>query len=258
MSRSVPFLLASWLGAQAQAQPVLFDIDNAPLFSALPLDLTVDGITAHLSATSQGFSIQLANALGFTPAGFGGNCVYPSSVYAADLLISFSAPMTGFSILYAPEEYACDSSATMRVTAYLDSTWIGTATTNAVAGTWPSEILQITTARPFNRVVVHYDQPPATGGDWGPIFMADNMTVIAAPPPLVLQNPVLLPNGIVKLYFTHLPGGTYSIWATSDPATPSANWSLLGAPAEVSPGHYQFDDLLAPGNSQRFYCVQSP
>jgi len=32
----------------------------------------------------------------------------------------------------------------------------------------------------------------------------------------------------------------------------------LGAPAEIYPGHYHFADLLAPGNSQRFYCVSSP
>src|SRR5215831_2799116 len=67
--------------------------------------------------------------------------IYPDSVYAADLLISFSPAITAFSILYAPEEYACDSSATMRVTAYYNGGLARTATTNAVAGTWPSETL---------------------------------------------------------------------------------------------------------------------
>ncbi len=55
----------------------------------------------------------------------------------ADLIVDFSTPLTDFSILYAPEEYACDSSATMRVTAYLNGALVGTATTNAQAGTWP-------------------------------------------------------------------------------------------------------------------------
>ncbi len=31
----------------------------------------------------------------------------------------------------------------------------------------------------FNSVVVHYDSPPPTGGDYGPIFVADNMLVTA-------------------------------------------------------------------------------
>jgi hypothetical protein len=32
----------------------------------------------------------------------------------------------------------------------------------------------------FDTVVVHYDAPPPTGGDWGPIFMADYMVVTIA------------------------------------------------------------------------------
>jgi len=56
----------------------------------------------------------------------------------------------------------------MRVTAYIDGILIGTATTNAQAGTWPSEILRFTSTQSFNSVVVHYDKPPVTGGDWGP------------------------------------------------------------------------------------------
>jgi hypothetical protein len=169
--------------AAAQGQAILFDFDNAPLHTSLPLDVTVSGITAHLSATGQGFSIQEANALGFTPAGFSGYCIYPNSVFAADLLVGFTTSIDDFSILYAPEEYATDSSATMRVTAYMNSTLIGTATATAEPGTWPSQTLRITTAQPFNRVVVHYDSPPPTGGDWGPIFMADNMRITPVPEP---------------------------------------------------------------------------
>jgi hypothetical protein len=155
-----------------------FDFDNAPVHTGLPLDVLSGGYTAHLSATGQGFSIQPANSLGFTPVGFSGLCVYPNSVYGADLIVDFPrATLTAFSILYSPEEYACDSSATMRVTAYMSSTFVGTATATAVAGTWPTAILGIGTAQGFNRVVVHYDSPPPTGGDWGPVFLADNMAI---------------------------------------------------------------------------------
>jgi len=162
----------------AEAQSVLFDFDSAPLFTPLPLDVSVGSLTAHLSATGEGYSIQRADTLGFTPAGFAGNSIYPSSVFAADLLVSFSEVLTDFSIMFAPEEYACDSSATMRVTAYMGTTFVATATATApVPGTWPTGVLSITAPQGFDNVVVHYDSPPPTGGDWGPIFMADNMSV---------------------------------------------------------------------------------
>ena len=32
----------------------------------------------------------------------------------------------------------------------------------------------------FNSVVAHYDSPPPTGGDFGEIFVADNMIVTAS------------------------------------------------------------------------------
>jgi hypothetical protein len=173
------FLAAAGLCAPATAQAVLFDFDNAPLYSPLPITLTVGGITAQFSATGHGFSIQWANTMGFTPVGFAGLCIYPSSVFPADLLVSFApAVLTDFSILYAPEEYGCDSSATTRVTAYMSGTYVGTNTTTAYPpGTWPTGTLTFSSPQGFNSVVVHYDSPPPTGGDWGPIFMADNMNV---------------------------------------------------------------------------------
>ncbi len=174
-------LVAMVFAVPAMAQTVLFDFDNAPLYAPLPLDLTVQGITAHFSATGQGYSIQQANTMGFTPQGFAGYCIYPSSIYLSDLLISFSVTLTDFSIMYAPEEYGCDSSATLRVTAYMNGAYVGTNTTTAYPpGTWPTGTLTFSSAQGFNSVVVHYDAPPPTGGDWGPIFMADNMYVTQA------------------------------------------------------------------------------
>jgi hypothetical protein len=164
------------------AQPVLFDFDNAPAHSPLPIDVSAGGVTAHLSATGPGYSIQAAGTMGFTPAGFGGNCIYPSSVYAADLLIGFSREMTSFSIMYSPQELGCDDSARMRVTAYLNGLLAGTATTTApMPGTWPTGTLSIGSAAGFNSVVVHYDARPPTCQDYGPIFLADNMSVTPKP-----------------------------------------------------------------------------
>ena len=169
------------------ARGEFFSFDNAPRYTPLPVDVTVDGLTAHLSATGDGFSIQAANVLGFTPAGFSGNCIYPSSVYGADLLVGFSKTLTDFSILYSPEEYACDSSARMRVTAYMNGVYVGTNTMVAdPPGTWPTATLSFSSMQGFNSVVVHYDAGPPTGGDWGPVFMADNMSVTSVPEPSTL------------------------------------------------------------------------
>jgi len=257
--RLLIFALAALGGSlRLQGQTVLFDFENAPVHTSLPLSLTVGRVTARFSASGQGFSIQPANSMGFTPAGFSGNCIYPNGVYAADLLVSFSTPLTDFSILYAPQELACDSSATMRVTAYLDDALIGTATTNAQPSTWPSEFLRFSSAQTFNYVVVHYDKAPVTGGDYGPIFMADNMQVTAAPPPILLVEATMLPNGAFQFAFTNAPGGRFSVLVSTNPVTPLTSWTALGGVAEISPGQYQFTDSQATNWPSRFYRVTGP
>lgn len=174
---------------EAAAQSVLFDFDNAPLHSPLPIDLTVGGLTAHFSASPSyyNYSVQTADVLGFTPVGFAGYCIYPNTIYACDLLISFNQTLTAASILYAPEEYATDSSCTMRITAYLGTTFVGTNTyTIPEPGTWPTGTLSFSSSQAFNNVVIHYDRAPITGGDYGPIFMADNLMVTVAQIPTPL------------------------------------------------------------------------
>lgn len=176
----VAFLVVTGIAGSrliAQSTPVLFDFDTAPIHSSLPLTLTSDGLTAQFTATGNGFSIQPADTLGFTPVGFSGLCIYPNSVFAADLLISFDQPLSDISILYAPEEYATDASATLKISAYLDSTLVGFATHNNEPGTWPSGTLSFSSTNAFNNVVIHYAAPPVGGGDYGPIFMADNLVV---------------------------------------------------------------------------------
>lgn len=256
MTLKALLLLSSSLILRVQAQNTLFDFEDAPAHTSLPLQLSSAGVTAQFSSTGQGFSIQSASTMGFTPAGFSGNCIYPNSVYAADLWVSFSAALTDFSILYAPQELACDSSATMRATAYMDGIKIGSTTTNAQAGTWPSEILRFTSAQNFNRVVVHYETPPVTGGDWGPIFMADNMRITVAPAPIVLQ-PTLLTDGSFQLVFAHTPGLSPTVLGSTDPTHPLAAWTPLGQAVEISPGLYEFVDAVAANLQSRFYRVSS-
>jgi hypothetical protein len=159
---------------------VLFDIDNAPLLSPLPINQTVNGITAHFSATDPGYSIQNANTMGFTPQGFAGRCIYPSSINLTDLFINFDHTLTDFSIMYSCQELGCDDAATMRVTAYMNGSLVGTHTKTASnPGTWPVDSLSCSFPQGFDSVVVHYDSPPPTCQDYGVIFMVDNMRVTA-------------------------------------------------------------------------------
>jgi len=176
ISSALALCAAVAIGSASGAQSVLFDFNNAPLHTSLPIDLTVGGISAHFSATGQGFSIQDMSAP-VAPLGFSGRFIYPNSVYQADLLIGFMPPVSAFSIQFAPQELACDDSATMRVTAYMGATFVGTQTAVASPpGTWPVGTLSCSFAQGFDNVVVHYDQRP-TCTDIGPIFCADNMHV---------------------------------------------------------------------------------
>jgi hypothetical protein len=162
----------------ALAQEVLFDFNNAPLYTSLPINQTAGGITARLSATGQGYSIQNANALGFTPQGFTGRIIYPNSINIADLLIRFDHTVTGFSIMYACQELGCDDAATMRVTAYMNGSYVGTSTRTATfPGTWPVDTLSCSFMQGFDSVVVHYASHPPTCQDYGTIFVADNMKI---------------------------------------------------------------------------------
>jgi hypothetical protein len=164
----------------ARAQTVTFDFDNAPQHAPLPLYLTAGGITGYFSSGTPlyNYSIQAADVLGFTPQGFSGLCIFPSTIYQSDLLVFFDTQLTSASILYAPEEYATDSSCTMRMTTYLGATYVGTNTYQIpIPGTWPSGILSFSSTSPFDNIVIHYDAPPPTGGDYGPIFMVDNLVV---------------------------------------------------------------------------------
>jgi len=260
MARTLVVLLGVSLCAGATpAQTVLFDFENASDYSAFPLDLTVSGLTAHFSATGQGYSIQSSSTVPIVPPGFSGRYIYPTSVFAADLLVSFSQALTNFSILYSPQELGCDDSARMKVTAYMDGTPVGTNTTTARSpGTYPSETLSITTVDGFNNVVVHYDARPTTCQDYGPIFLADNMSVTLAPPAILLTNLTLLADGTFQFDFPHTPGGSFSVWAGTNLSVPLNLWTNMGGTTEVSAGRYQFRDPQATNHTQRYYRVRSP
>jgi hypothetical protein len=188
---SIPLLLFSMIAPiyPTSAQSVLFDFDNALLHSPLPISQTVNGITAHFSATGLGYSIQEANTLGLTPQGFAGNCIYPSGINLSDLLIRFDQKITDFSILYSSQELACDDAATMRITAFMNGIQTGTNTKTATnPGTWPVDTLKYSFPQGFDSVVIHYDKRPPTCSDYGVIFLVDNMRVTAYNPTTILNQ----------------------------------------------------------------------
>ena len=164
-------------GSTASAQSVLFDFNTAPLHSPFPITLTESGITAHFTATGDGYSIQDNSAPVF-PIGFSGRDIYPSSIFLADLLVKFDQTLTDFSILYSCQELACDDAATMRVTVYKNGGLVGTNTMVAkYPGTWPVDTLGCSFPSGFDSVVVHYDHRPPACTDYGVIFLADDMRV---------------------------------------------------------------------------------
>ena len=119
------FILCISLHNPLLAQQILFDFNNAPLYGNLPIYQTAGGITAHLSATGQGYSIQNVNVMGFTPQGFTGRMLYPNSIYISDIRVHFNQLLSEFSIMYACQELGCDDTARMRVTAYLNGNFVG-------------------------------------------------------------------------------------------------------------------------------------
>lgn len=181
---AVLITLGGALFSPLAASTVVFDFENGPFHGSTPFDQSADGLNAHFAATGSGFSLQPANTMGFTPVGFSGYCIYPNSVFASDLTITFDLALTDASILYAPQELATDSSCTMRITAYSGTTYVGTNTYQIPEpGTWPTGTLSFSSATPFDKIVIHYDKPPPTGGDYGPIFMADHLVVNTVPEP---------------------------------------------------------------------------
>lgn len=235
----------------APAQTIVFDFDSAPLHTSLPISLSSGGFTIQVAATGQGFSVQRADVMGFTPAGFSGACLYPNSVFPADLEFRFSAPVSSASILYAPQELGCDTSATLRLNAWIDGVPVGSTTTNAQSpGTWPSQTLSFVSATTFNRMVIHYDARPACS-DYGPIFMADNLEVLPAVAPSLTIRRATIPDQVDLAWTTNAVG--FHLEASGTVGGADA-WVPVANPPVVSGAEYLV--RLETANTAVFYRLR--
>jgi hypothetical protein len=165
-----------WITAFFRSAPfaATFDFDGGPVSTSLPLDWTVDQLTGHFTGD---FSVQSVGTVGISPIGFSGFCLWPSSVFPSDLVITFSEPLLDLRILVATADNDCDVSARMRVTAYSGATFVGTNTVVPPQGVYPSAALEIVAPSGFDRAVVHWDAPGNVCQNYAPIFLADVLTV---------------------------------------------------------------------------------
>lgn len=78
-------------------------------------------------------------------------------------------------------------------------------------------------------------------------------------PPVTVPHltPSHLTNGNFQIAFTNASNQFFSVYSTTNLTTVGSNWTLLGAPSQTTPGHYQFVDTH-PTNKFRFYRVSSP
>lgn len=191
-------LTVAFLACVTSGQSVLFDFNGGPQYEGTPLDQIVGGVRAHFDSIGTGYSIQdIAQVIGVLPAGFSGLGLSPDSVYPSDMTISFWDASSGnplylnaTSFMVAPQELACDTSSTMRISAYDGTTLVGTTTATATGDsfTWPTINLDFSSALPFDNLVIHFESGPPSGGDWGPIFVADNLVVTPAPEPACMAG----------------------------------------------------------------------
>ena len=95
----------------------------------------------------------------------------------------------------------------------------------------------------------------------GRIYVANDNKVYAFTvpvAPIVLTNLALLPGGAFQFGFTNTPGMNFTAYGTTNLSLPFTNWPRLGSATEITSGQFQFTDLQATTNADRFYRVTSP
>jgi hypothetical protein len=64
--------------------------------------------------------------------------------------------------------------------------------------------------------------------------------------------------GAFRFFYTNVDAIAFSVLATTNIATPEADWEILGSASHIGGGVYQFIDFNAPNHPRRFYKVRTP
>jgi hypothetical protein len=95
----------------------------------------------------------------------------------------------------------------------------------------------------------------------GRIYLANDNKVYAFTVPVQPIVPTDLSfqtNGAFQFSFTNVAGASFTVFGSTNVASPFTNWASLGTATEVSSGLFQFSDPQATNSLQRFYRVRSP
>ena len=78
--------------------------------------------------------------------------------------------------------------------------------------------------------------------------------------PSELTDAMQVGNGAIGFNFTNISGASFTVFSSTNAALPMNQWINLGYASEIpsGSGQYQFTDLQATNNVQRFYRVRSP
>jgi hypothetical protein len=64
--------------------------------------------------------------------------------------------------------------------------------------------------------------------------------------------------GVFRFTFSDNPSATFTVLSATNLSLPLSEWTVVGAASNIAPGLFQFTDLQAGTNGQRFYGVRSP
>jgi hypothetical protein len=78
---------------------------------------------------------------------------------------------------------------------------------------------------------------------------------VPVPTPTTLGGAQMLTNGAFQFCFTNSVGALLGVLATTNPALPLSNWTVLGGAAEVAPRQFQFTDAQAANSPARYSTV---
>jgi hypothetical protein len=224
--------------------------------AATNVTLSLSNMASSLTpATSYHFQLVASNSLG---ASLGGDLTFTTTEEAptATTLPAIDITATNALLNGTVDPNGAATSAYFRyglttnygsysATNSLAATFANLSVSNLVSGLTPG------TAYHF-RLVASNNAGTATGSD----LMFTNSAAQAVS--FSLNDSIKLAGGALQFSFTNLSGLGFTVLGTTNLAQPLTSWTVLGAPVESPPGHYQFTDPQATNKAASYYSVRSP